>query len=426
MSTGYAVHGEAIEALALGSGPEAGNVVGSLDHVPGSVLRGTLAAAWMREHGDPRADPGFADLFERSIGFGPLRPRGATVAPLAALRCKYQPRERCAAIGHDLLDHLGGGGPPGECDECHGPLEPAKGEQFMPLGSAPIIVDRTRTRLDADERAAPGELFTRQALAPGTVLAGVIAGSNPWLDGFGTKTVWFGGRRTVGGRCRLKLSVVDSPSPTLRRDGRVVIRCTSPAVLVDGAGAPVLTPDEEAMSDVLGTPVSLERAWRRPTTIGGWSAVAGLPKATDIAVVAGSVFVMRVARGAVTAEGVNDLARRGLGLRRPEGLGCIEVNPPSWSPPPPVTGRVVSARGAPPAVVELRRLLAQGADRRWVAGRLKAAAAAREVGSRPEDALALRRTRPWPPDARAALERALDCTDPLELRTMANALEVEG
>ena len=45
------------EPLALGVSPESGNVIDSWAYVPGSVLRGALAAAWIASHGPPPVTP---------------------------------------------------------------------------------------------------------------------------------------------------------------------------------------------------------------------------------------------------------------------------------------------------------------------------------------------------------------------------------
>ncbi len=65
-------------------------VLSTMEHVPGSVVRGAFAAAWLARHGASR--PGtaqrkeFLDLFEGGVRFGALRSPGTSTTRLTAAR----------------------------------------------------------------------------------------------------------------------------------------------------------------------------------------------------------------------------------------------------------------------------------------------------------------------------------------------------
>ena len=72
------------QRLALGTGSEVSFFTGSHSFVPGSVLRGALAAAWIAEHGPPAraaaSGAEFRDLFDGPVRYGPLYLPGIVLA----------------------------------------------------------------------------------------------------------------------------------------------------------------------------------------------------------------------------------------------------------------------------------------------------------------------------------------------------------
>ena len=224
------------QRVALGTGSEVGFFTGSHSFVPGSVLRGALAAAWIAEHGPPgqgsSAEAEFRVLFDGDIRYGPLLVPGSVVQPVSARRCKY-PRDRtCQAQAIDAAFETGVA-----CPACGGPTEPGKGEVILP---AAMSLDRiTRTSIDpATGKAKDGELYAHSALPAGTRLEGVIHGHDKWLEE--PRQLRLGGRRTVGGAVDFSTEPA-TPAPQAAAwagTGPLVIRLTSPAVFVDAAGRP--------------------------------------------------------------------------------------------------------------------------------------------------------------------------------------------
>jgi CRISPR-associated protein Csx10 len=394
------------EPLALGVAPQAGNVVDSWALVPGSVLRGALAARWIAHHGPPNtAAPAdraqFLELFEGDIRYGPLLADHSAIEPLSVQRCKYRPQSTCWAQVHDASAQ-DAGPPPTSCPHCGGPMTAGKGTVVgLRLGEA------TRTQLDPDETVAAGRLFSRRHIPAGTRLRGHIVGQHPWLAAPPT-TIWVGGRRSTGGRARLQLRPATSPPPALRRDATVVVRLEAPGIFVDAAGRPTLDPDPTELADVLGTTAVVVRSWRRPSIVRGWHAASGLPKPADHAVAAGSVFVLGPT-DRPDPQALGRLAGRGLGLRRSEGFGHLTVNPPAWTPPAASTG----APAPSPAVELIDQLRADPALPRlrgWLRDHLTDAAEALEHGQglAIEPILTERRLRGMPASTLAAVRRLLE------------------
>jgi CRISPR-associated protein Csx10 len=312
------------QRVALGVGSEVGYFTGSHEFVPGSVLRGALAAAWIAEYGPPSRGNSYADrfreLFDGAIRYGPLYAAGSEVIPVSAWLCKYPAGQDCGRQAADAAFET-----VSRCAACGGPLEQGKGQVRLPPD---ISMERiARTSIDQQTaRAKDGELYGHAALPAGTIFQGVIHGDDPWLRQ--ARPLRIGGRRTVGGAA----SYSSEPAAPLRTagplgsDGMLTVRLASPAIFVDAAGRPRTELDPMDLDGAV-----LTAAWVRPVTWTGWHAASGLPKPEEQCVVAGSTY-----RLAGTPEVLRRLARQlqceGIGLRRGEGFGAAEAVTVPWRP----------------------------------------------------------------------------------------------
>lgn len=330
------------QPLALGTRPAGTETADTHRYIPGSVLRGALAAAWIGEHDAPREqkDPAkrreFVTLFEGTIRYGPLFHPNARVVPLSVFRCKYRPTAECAVEIHDELT----GAKPSRCSVCQGPVTRGKGEveHFGPR-DAHVLTETTRVQLTAQETAQEGKLFTRRALGhleadgePGRTYRGRIVGTDAWLRR--ARDLWMGGRRSTSGAVTYHAAdevdtSVDAHVPVLD-DNRLVLRLVTPAVLVDACGLPTDELDTEGLSRLLGTSVTTRERHTRPAISGGWHAASNLPKPDEHVVSAGSVYVLRLG-DTPPPEALRQLVDHGVGLRRNEGFGWIELG--LWQPP---------------------------------------------------------------------------------------------
>ncbi|MGW2320092.1 type III-B CRISPR module-associated Cmr3 family protein [Streptomyces sp. NPDC001680] len=338
------------QPAALGRTPRGTAPIDTHRHVPGSVLRGALAAAWIRDYGPPQHAPlarreEFLHLFEGPVRYGPLFDPASDVVPLSVLRCKYQPEDACRTFHTDLAAtpekpaDTTGARP--RCTVCGGRTQPGRGEVEY-FGADPAISQVTRVQLTEGERAADGQLFTRRTLnhrvggEAARELSGRITAPDSkratWL--LAARRLHIGGRRSTSGAA--EYTAYDAPltppdQAQLITGGLLVVRLTSPALLVDAAGRPTDRPDETLLTELLGVPARVADAWTRREQVGGWHALTNLPKPVELAVSAGSVYRLAFPAASPGRDGLARLATHGLGLRRAEGFGWAELG--AWTPP---------------------------------------------------------------------------------------------
>lgn len=394
------------QPLHLGSQLDAGWLTDTHRFVPGSVLRGALAALWLAEHRPPKPDTSgdveFQRLFEGRVRFGPLYPSDDALRPLSVFGCKYADDATCRGFGHDAAFD---GAAPDTCPACDSPVEASKGH-VDGIG----VVEHTRVELDERERAADGQLYTRRALPAGTRLTGLIDGDPDgelaWLVQT-ERSVRFGGRRSTSGLATLSAGAEASPTsftgfvPAQRR---LVVRLLAPGIFVDTLGRPSWLPDTTELAGTLGVPVTFDAAFARPTVVSGWHAVSNLPKPRDFAVAAGSVFVLRFDEDLPDHAGLQRLWHTGLGLRRAEGNGWVTLQ--RWNAP-----ALPSAAPKPPpdAVHELFLQIVGYGIGPTIVDDLRGWAQLRHVGApQTADVLAKQRYSLLSPAARDAVRAAFD------------------
>lgn len=406
------------QVLHLGTRPDAGWLTDTHRFVPGSVLRGALAASWLAEHRPPSpdttADPEFHRIFEGAVRFGPLYPRDDALyprddalRPLSVFGCKYATDPPCQNVAHDAAFEQAD---QPRCPACGGPMQASKGT----IDGAATPAGHTRVQLDALERASDGQLFTRRALPRGTALTGLIDGDLDtdlrWLAG--ERLVRLGGRRCTSGLATLRCTTEPDPAaftglqPERRR---LVLRLLSPAIFVDDLGRPCWLPDLAELQALLGVDTALAAAFARPALVTGWHIASNLPKPRDFAVAAGSVFVLRFDGDLPTPGALLRLWRRGLGLRRAEGNGWLSLQ--RWIAP---TIRARSPRREPTEAERHARILIGHGLAQLVLADLRASAQDRATGSGlamdVDTVLAKPRYRDLGPEARNAFVSGLTMT----------------
>ncbi|MEU9774279.1 type III-B CRISPR module-associated Cmr3 family protein [Streptomyces sp. NPDC047968] len=382
------------QPLALGVRPTGTAPVPTRRHVPGSVLRGALAAAWIAEHGLPTAVPAaqrrqFTALFEAGVCYGPLFAAGSRIVPLSVLRCKYR---RCTTLvdaafpdGDKALDvdgpalhenraavhdRTGTDGTGEEELSCAcGPLTPGRGEvEFTGADSAAWATQSTHLQIDDTRQVAEeGMLFTRRALthrnAEGaertfhgriTLTGGLPDEAAAWLGR--TRRLRLGGRRGTSGAvtCTPAPAAAVAPPATARR---IALRLTAPAILTDPAGLPLDLADPQALRAALDQQLApllddvqltdVHRVWARRERVGGWHAASRLPKPVELAVSAGSVLLLGFDRPP-SPEGLLAVAEHGIGLRRNEGFGTLDTATTAWQAAGPDTATTQRADGQDP------------------------------------------------------------------------------
>jgi hypothetical protein len=332
------VHGE----IAVGGRPQAGNLIAGLPYVPGSAIRGAFASRWAED----RETEEFGRCFlEGDLGFGFLFPlsgeRAALPRPLSLYTCKLRP----GPGGHGLVDLLGNRDL-AECRECGGQLVP----WYPPFvaGRTPVepeVLLSPHNRIDFDSQTVKeGSLFAYQALAGGTALRGFLRGTSPAaLETFLARTgtaLERPFRLRVGRRkgglgwldCTLRpypgedsgvalFPDAERPPERIPETTDLRIDLLTPAIVLDDRlrFRESLTPevfglDRETFCDV----------YAKVEVVSGWNAAHRLPKPDQVAVAAGSSYLLRAANDAELAA-LRQASARGIGIRRVEGFGSFAV-----------------------------------------------------------------------------------------------------
>jgi CRISPR-associated protein Csx10 len=374
--------------LTLTDAPEVGNVIGSLDFIPGSSLRGTLAW-YMLRHGWETDQHPFQSMFvHEQVCFGPLYPalpwtQKASLPfpmPRSVLTCKYTQgvwgREKAHKDAHGVRDVIRGGGLEacGYHDDhgnCEAPLVPTSGYvQVVPLGTGlglqPIGVERNsfqRTEIDDGTlRGKDQQLYTTEAIPAGTWFAGFLWGPpallsallavcpvshDPALLHVGKSRTRGHGELEVFFRIPAEDSHQEYPlllpqdhSPLIDPDASNGFTLTlySDTIAIDSLLRPITRLDGEVLWNLLGragaSPLTIERGYAGIRQIAGFNSVPGLPRTPDWALVAGSTWHILWQPGASASQRaeVATLLQRavkdGVGLRRGEGFGRVIVDLP--------------------------------------------------------------------------------------------------
>lgn len=300
----------ASQRVSLGQGGTRAFLTTSHPVIPGSVMRGALAAAWAAQ-GNQR-DEDFKQVFERAR-FSPVIPDGVTVIGQSEQKMKYpQPETPQSEIRIDeaFTQRL----TPADAQ--------AKGYERCAGGylGGRFITQTTTALTPRKNTAATGQLFSRQAIEAGTKFRGhiVLPNAAPTATLLRLDTVFVGGRSSVMGKCAVQLTVASEPNIPRNDNAEVVLRTCSPTILVDAFGAP--TTDFTAALESYG--LAVEDTWARRLdtfSAGGWHIASGLPKPQEISLAPGATAKVRVPKPADLLAAIAG----GIGVRRNEGYGWL-------------------------------------------------------------------------------------------------------
>jgi len=347
----------------------------NLPYLPGSSLRGALAAQYIRMGGSPE-DMQFQQIFiDDAVHFPNLLPtdRSKTISkafPLTSVSCKREPgfiaEERHGVV--DLLasklkaqlqfeiagDNI--------CNCCGQEMKSIdgfwNGDEAAPARFRPSMIYQRHTGIDrATGTVAQSIFFIRQAIADfykdpktkkyerqrlsgGVYLSGQqLSILNPLLE----MPVFAGAERTSGmGELRLTVDKAEEFAPafdieTWDKEFRKKYAEVGNVDLPDGEYFCIKFESDAIMVDEFLRPathlrldfedVELEMQITKTKAIRGWQSSWGLPKPDDIGVTMGSVFLYRY-----TGDDLQGLIRHlsvelisGIGLRREEGFGKISI-----------------------------------------------------------------------------------------------------
>lgn len=353
----------------------------ALNYLPGSSLRGSLAAKYLRLGGSSD-DMAFNCLFLKDgIRFPNLLPSGSkstsvSTLPITALSCKLAPGFLSNG-GHGIIDSLvfkafssinGHNVDPGywSCKRCHGELKTETGfwnrDTENPCNYVATMLYRNHTGIDRlTGTAANSVFFTTQAIANTFTdldtntdfiqhLSGELFLNDEQLNCLqqviGDDSLFVGADHTRGyGELILSLEEIPPPSFDLskwnasffERYRKITtkeppegiyfsIKLESHAVILDQ----FLRPDTDISFCFEGNHLELVTKIVKMAPVRGWQSSWGLPKPDDVGISMGSVFLY-----SYTGKNEEDLEvfltglmAEGIGLRREEGLGRISVCDP--------------------------------------------------------------------------------------------------
>ena len=370
------------QRTSFGTGGERAYLTHTHPFLPGSVLRGALAAACLRSDGS--GGEAFRRVFEFGR-FGPAMPAWVALESQSVSKCKYHD----SAAGHaeyvDLAFDLGQ--TPYSLD-CCAARDQLKGA-YTRRGLVAVVTTAQEPRKNT---AATGQLFARETIERGTTFVGhtVLPDDTVADAGFetlkGIDQAFFGGRSTVLGRCTVTWKELNDPphwpDAAPQAEEIVVVRTLSPTILVDEAGLPSID-FAGAVRAAVG--VAPEATWAgrvESGLAGGWHSASGMPQPAEIAVAPGAVAALR----GVPRERLLELITCGLGLRRNEGYGWVEIVSKPWQPPAEQPTRPTSLitaqavrHGGTQWVDKIRQLSLDDAQTQWFANQLRRVRASQET-----------------------------------------------
>ncbi|RMD59534.1 CRISPR-associated RAMP protein Csx10 [Candidatus Parcubacteria bacterium] len=332
----------------------------AFDYIPGSALRGAIIKKYLRSNNltepdaaDPRLRQLFFDGTTRYLNGYPLDRLGKRTLPTPLSWQHEKGNERDISDfavelpdANDDKQWQGVGKPFCSLGE---PEDGGRQKVRLVRPDRHIAVHTARTRrfgrampanvIDPSKGDVPGAVYRYDALAAGQTFEAIVICNNdtgadeicPLLS----EEVTLGGSRS-GGYGRASLEVVrEETAETWREvsvpltaevDGKIIITFLSDALIRDDNGQFSVDPHvvRGALSQRLGVPLRLQRAFLRGETIGGFNRKWGLPLAQALAVRMGSVFVFD--KPDCDESKLRQLETEGIGERRAEGFGRVGIN----------------------------------------------------------------------------------------------------
>lgn len=350
-----------------------GNQAEGLGYVPGTVWRGALASALIREGDlDDQAHTNyvFRSLFlSGTVRFGDLRPPRSAVVPMSTVRCADRDEHR---IQDRLLRPTLRMPPLTECADptaagkCGAKLEPVEGlaywtkewrrdkavesrnlPKFRLVAHTAIVNERLRAR---EQQLYVTTVIERGLNLAGEVIATDEASAAALQEAIGKERILTLGRGVTRGQGRIRVTLkeagpdvglrrrLEELNDTLAESGRFGFTVTlrSACCVFDEWLRSRAYLTREDIEQAAGEPGALDEYdlenWHsRLATISGWNAQAGLPKTDIVAIARGSTFLFCRKRENLDVEAeieklgrVLDKASVGLGEKWEEGYGEAE------------------------------------------------------------------------------------------------------
>jgi CRISPR-associated protein Csx10 len=379
---------QSISPLALSANRANEQFAEGLDYIPGTTLRGALAARYLADNG-PKPDESFEELFlGNRVSYPDLLPSPSetstsAVFPATARACKRHRLTHPASLEDGLLqlavqseqlaawDASPGPVPDGLLERRYCPTCQALGQRsplyqltghYSLVPSAGYAVRRVRpyrrlitgTSINrATGTVEQGMLFSRDVLEEDQYFSGVVRLADEMGDALKERLaqllrresvlrVGYGRSRGLGKLRVARCEPISENGPDLaERWKRFNDRAHDLGLPDTGEyfslslesdwirqGGPSGAPGGLPESEELGLPAAeRHRCVVAPATIMGWNALQGLPKQSQRALKRGSVLLFKVPAGAAETarQRLAEIERDGLGERPDEGFGRLSV-----------------------------------------------------------------------------------------------------
>jgi len=341
------------------------NVEETLDHIPGSAIRGGFAKNWLQNN---KNDAEFKDIFTNGkVFFSNFYKDGADPIPLSAYSCKYYPGfKNDSDVGagdflhgvKDLVmsvlkapDYI----LPEQYQECRdtstscpAPLKRMKGyykreAYYKGVQTSKRLIYHTSISPDT-ESAKEGSLYSLEVIDEGQDFIGQIIIFDDSLadellkftNGHQKINIGSDKSRGLGNFEIVSANFIDSPNDLQNRinqfnamlginDGKTYFTLTlnSDAIITDKFMRHI------SYIDLSKLGAELVYGFNDSRTISGWNALLKLPKEDDMAIVKGSVFIYKIdsLRDDIIGA-LHILETEGIGKRKAEGFGVITVCSP--------------------------------------------------------------------------------------------------
>jgi len=352
------------EPLSIGARPQVGNDIHSVRYIPGTVWRGALAAEKMRRTGwrwsDSEAQAWLDKHFNSPNRFGDCRAEGSRLVTADEYRPKHGGSHPSA-----LLRGVNTRTSAASDDEYRGPAlsqevrirQVPRWEETQGVRTEIVMHSAVDARTGAVE---PGKLFSVECVEAAPQM--VFEGKSMLLESLladelfrpvgeeGWEVEISLGRKRTSGNGRVLLSIKPKPQngtaerlrrtqlQSLRQPFWVHVTVRSDLLLYDPFLQETLALDlakhvlaEETSGASSGVVITKCQSWRMISIRAGWNQTWGRPKETAMCVAAGSVYSYLVKLE--EPDGFDRLVDRatkamrdGIGWRRAEGFGEIEIN----------------------------------------------------------------------------------------------------
>lgn len=363
------------EPLIIANRGKSGNRYHTNSYIPGFTFLGALAWSAARRHENLNSE----DIYERFVGFfrrgklkiSPLYPAlkiendvyPSIPSPLDLLSCELYPAYE--EDGHGTEGFATRETEPSNCRICgekgvKSSVSPLN--KFLALREPPKHLEnveiplREEIHITIDPRmknVVIGEFFSYMVIESGQYFVGTME-LEDWPDfanllGINNEDPLFylriGKAFSRGyGKVRIRLLPNENCENFFAgqklaervTDITAPIRMTliTDAIIIDRWGRFLNTIDEKTLGTLLNLDVKVINTYARSKIVDGFNAYLGLPKWRDIAICAGSTIGFRIGEpcdGDDLLKNLEELEKKGIGIRREEGFGRVVFNHPVYN-----------------------------------------------------------------------------------------------